>query len=108
MTGTVLSKLQYMHYSEVPKLVRIRMISAVVLQILCAINISGSDGNASTIVSVIVSVFASLVLFLQGVAPSLNDLIENSAEATAPEGSELVSLLPSSKSKVPNKSLNFK
>ena len=38
-------------------------------------------------------------------APSLNGLIENPAEAT--DGSELVSLLTSSKSKVLNKSIKY-
>lgn len=84
---------------------RIRIISALSLLILCAINAYGAQVTGSLTISVLTGVFATLVLFFQGTATSIGALLSNlnqQSEDTIPEDSEggLVSLLPSSPSSV--------
>eukprot|EP01036_Dinobryon_divergens_P025530 gene25530-34087_t len=83
---------------------RIRIISALLLLLLCAINAYGAQVTGSLIISVLTGVFATLVLFFQGTATSIGALLSNLNQPSVdnvPDDSSLidgglVSLLPSS------------
>mmetsp|Transcript_10026 Transcript_10026/g.14993 ORF Transcript_10026/g.14993 Transcript_10026/m.14993 type:complete len:345 (+) Transcript_10026:696-1730(+) len=83
---------------------RIRIISALFLLALCVLNSNGGiDGSFSQLVSILTGVIAAFTLFLQGVAPTLSEMISKptiEANANTEGGSNegLVTLLPPSSS----------